>query len=255
MDLREARAGVPRHPWELARADFVTGLVGEHAPRGRPVDVLDIGAGDGYLAARLLGSLARGSRVTCVDSGYDAAWLRSASPGEAVEFRNEPPDGPFDWVLMLDVLEHVPDEQVLLEVAASRLPPGGHLLVTVPAYSALYTVHDRELGHYRRYSAAQLKRLFGNSWRLRDSGSFFTSLLMPRSLTKLAELARGQRTRPDPEALATEVRTALSDWSLGPAPTALIRGVLRWDARLGRRVSRAGIPVPGLSTWALVERA
>jgi len=43
----------------------------------------------------------------------------------------------FDLILMLDVLEHLPDPAAALEHARSLLTPGGRILITVPALNAL----------------------------------------------------------------------------------------------------------------------
>ena len=56
----------------------------EAIPPGAPARVLDIGAGDGYLARTLLGGIPVGSSVACVDSNYtDAELQRFASPPTA----------------------------------------------------------------------------------------------------------------------------------------------------------------------------
>ena len=49
-----------------------------------------------------------------------------------------------------------PDEQVLRSFH-DVLEPGGHCVIVVPAGRWLYTVMDRELGHFRRYTAEELR--------------------------------------------------------------------------------------------------
>ena len=136
MDLREARASGNRHPWEVARADFFTGLVTSQLSSHHPVRVLDVGAGDGYLARRLFDALPPGSEIVCHDSSYTDNWIETHS-GPGPRFSREAPAGRFDWVLLLDVLEHVPDDQRLLEqVRVASLGEGGTVLVAVPAWRA-----------------------------------------------------------------------------------------------------------------------
>lgn len=60
-------------------------------------------------------------------------------------------------VVMLDVLEHTADPVEVLRHARSTLCQGGGVLVTVPAYPWLYSNWDRRLGHYRRYTARELR--------------------------------------------------------------------------------------------------
>lgn len=69
-------------------------------------------------------------------------------------------DEDFDTVLCVNVLEHVRDDQLVLKNFAQLLKPGGHVVLQVPAHPWLYTEVDRTLGHYRRYSKAELKQKF-----------------------------------------------------------------------------------------------
>lgn len=67
-----------------------------------------------------------------------------------------------DAVLMMDVLEHFADDEAFLRSSAEVLRPGGHILIKVPAGSSRYSAMDKASGHYRRYDAADLRRLAGN---------------------------------------------------------------------------------------------
>lgn len=59
---------------------------------------------------------------------------------EALDQRT-PPLGPFDQILCLETLEHLRDDRRVLAALASRLKPGGRLLLTTP-----YTHYRRLLG-------------------------------------------------------------------------------------------------------------
>jgi SAM-dependent methyltransferase len=62
----------------------------------------------------------------------------------------------FDTVIYIDVLEHIEDDRGELRLAASRLRPGGHIVVLSPAHQQLYTPFDEAIGHYRRYNRGML---------------------------------------------------------------------------------------------------
>ncbi|HUT92169.1 MAG TPA: glycosyltransferase [Thermoguttaceae bacterium] len=65
-------------------------------------------------------------------------------------------DERIDTILCSNVLEHLePDLQVLHDFNRT-LVSGGHCVVVVPAGRWLYTGIDRELGHFRRYTAEEL---------------------------------------------------------------------------------------------------
>jgi glycosyltransferase involved in cell wall biosynthesis len=63
----------------------------------------------------------------------------------------------FDTVLMVNVLEHVADEQQALRNVWSALSPGGRAVVLVPQHPGLYGSLDRALGHQKRYTVEELK--------------------------------------------------------------------------------------------------
>lgn len=65
---------------------------------------------------------------------------------------------PFDTVLLVNVIEHVPDDRRALAHAAELLGAGGHVVVYVPAHPRLFGRLDKGLGHCRRYSRADLEK-------------------------------------------------------------------------------------------------
>ncbi len=103
---------------------------------GTSKDVLDIGCGEGFLAQILTGA---GHRVTGVDVvenpqhrealvDYIHADLDSPEAERLLRARPER----FDFVLLLDVLEHLKDPERLLRAARGLLKPGGRIVISVP---------------------------------------------------------------------------------------------------------------------------
>ncbi len=68
-----------------------------------------------------------------------------------------------DSCVCLNVLEHIEDDAAALQTMAAILPPGGVIVLLVPAFPALYGPIDRNLGHYRRYSRGSIRRLAGRA--------------------------------------------------------------------------------------------
>jgi SAM-dependent methyltransferase len=66
---------------------------------------------------------------------------------------------PVDLVLSSEVIEHIPDDQGMVNLWASWLKLGGLLVLTTPAHAHLWSVKDEEGGHVRRYSREALARL------------------------------------------------------------------------------------------------
>ena len=63
-----------------------------------------------------------------------------------------------DVVVMHDVLEHIDAEGSAVDALARLVRPGGVGIVSVPALDSLFGYHDRQLGHFRRYTRTSLKR-------------------------------------------------------------------------------------------------
>ena len=243
MDLRERAPGARptptvRHPWEAARAAFlIERLRGVIAMGSR---VLDVGAGDAWLATEL--QQATGCDITCWDAHFsdeDKAELRA----RGMQTTRVAPRGPFDVALLLDVLEHAEDDRALLRRVVERVRPGGAVLVTVPAWPALFSAHDRALHHHRRYTPRDCRTLLqGEGLIIESSGGLFHSLLLPRALAALLERV-GLRKAPESH--------GIGHWRHGRLAAEGITAALRAEQRLSALAARRQLDVPGLSYFAL----
>jgi SAM-dependent methyltransferase len=121
-------------------------------PRRR---ILDVGCGDGLFFDRLQ----KFGQVEGIEPDAslvnDPRWRPriKVAPLEPGSFA----PGAYDLVLMLDVLEHIADDRAALLAARSSLRPGGHLVLTVPALSLLWSRHDEANAHHRRYAPRGLR--------------------------------------------------------------------------------------------------
>lgn len=66
-------------------------------------------------------------------------------------------DDAFQVVCAFEVLEHIPDDQTVLNELARVIKPGGALFLSVPVDPQLFTGFDTACGHVRRYKAAELR--------------------------------------------------------------------------------------------------
>lgn len=123
--------------------------------------VLEVGAGHGTFTECLVSF----GDVTAVEPGRHAASLladryaddRRVRPVAGV-IGDVPADPPFGSAVMINVLEHIEDDQGVLREIYDRLEPGADLCIWVPAYDVLYSEFDAKLGHVRRYRKRQLER-------------------------------------------------------------------------------------------------
>jgi hypothetical protein len=79
----------------------------------------------------------------------------------------------------MDVLEHVDDDLGLLRSYADRMRGRGHVLITVPAFQALWSGHDEFLEHRRRYTLRQVEDLVRSAGLRVVRGNYFFGSLLP----------------------------------------------------------------------------
>ena len=141
--------------------------------------MLDFGAGIGTFAKLLRN---KGVDVVCVEP--DALLANGLVRDGFLTFNdlNEVPDGSFDFIFTLNVVEHIEDDQNTLCRLATKLAKDGRLLIYVPAFKCLWTSLDERLKHYRRYRRRELERLASYAgltvWKTRyaDVLGFFAAL-------------------------------------------------------------------------------
>lgn len=119
----------PLHDINPLRLDYIDRSV---ALAGK--NVLDVGCGGGILSESMA---ARGAKVTGIDLGEKAlavARLHQLESGAKVEYRlvsaeqmaSEQPEN-FEVVTCLEMLEHVPEPQSIVQACASLVKPGGQV--------------------------------------------------------------------------------------------------------------------------------
>jgi len=159
--VQDQRAKTPieiaedKHWWFSGRTRSLLNMLDRVVEPNGQKRVLDIGCG----AGNMFHHLARYGSVVGVDNnprpltvardrGYDVR------EGRAEDLPVE--DGAFDLVALLDTVEHCDDEMAVFEECYRVCAPGGHLVVTVPAFMWLWSHNDVLNNHKRRYTTAEL---------------------------------------------------------------------------------------------------
>ncbi len=244
MDLIErSEHGAQRHPWEIARATFFCRLL----KRNDLLDSdtwLDVGSGDAWFAKQLLRSLPTTASVEAWDVFYTPEEVVGQSSGR-LQLTIEQPHERFDRVLLMDVIEHIEDDRGFLRgILDKNLNADGRVLITVPAYQKLFSEHDVQLRHFRRYSPRECRSLIADcGLEICKQGGLFHSLLIARAIAIGIEKLRKKSSQ-----------QGIGRWTHGDFLTKAVLAALQSEARLSVSSSRRGLTVPGLTYWALCKR-
>ena len=248
MDLLERDISFNnRHPWELSRTECLIGVFHRVFP-GTFNDVskiADIGAGDRYFDLSMMKYFPkRDVKIYCIDANY--------TDGECGEDGiilgtdvNDLPDNSFDCIFMMDVMEHVRDDKVFLNNVSKKLKNNGVIIITVPAFQSLFSVHDEFLKHYRRYDINMLiKACYGTDMTFMSWQYFYTCLSLVRYVQIKLNL------------LSMDKETGVAQWKYSESAlvTKIIKFCLNADFKLNTLLSKLGLHVPGLSLLAVFQK-
>lgn len=211
-----------RHWWFIGRRAVIESFL-EMLPENLE-RALDIGCGTGRNALLLQKYIAN---VGGIEDSEEAVELAKRRVPEIeikkMSFPEESPAGLYNLVTLFDVLEHIEDDGAALRKVERLTAPGGHLLITVPALSILWSEHDEIAHHKRRYTQAGIRRLFQEtSFEIVRLSYFNAALFLPVILVRLIK-----------KILC--IRTSGSDFFMPPRPlnTLLLR-IFSFEATLLR---------------------
>ena len=183
-----------RHWWYRARRKVLAALIRRIVAPPRDAAILEIGCGTGHNLA-MLGEF---GKVDALELDEEARSVAEGRLGRQVMSSPLPELSQvavkhYDLIGAFDVIEHIDDDRAALASIASRLKPGGRLVMTVPAHQWMWSAHDVVNHHKRRYSKAALRRLIEESpLRLKAIG-YFNSLLFPVAVAeRMSSKLRGK---------------------------------------------------------------
>ena len=147
-----------KHWWWRSRTELIVGRLRKLRPALGWNRILDIGCGDALFFDRL----AEFGEVEGVEPCPELV-----SPNNRYRDRiyvcpfdgNFRPGKQYSLILMLDVLEHLEDPIGALRHVLDLLAPEGFVIVTVPAFMALWTNHDALNHHIIRYTKQSFRKV------------------------------------------------------------------------------------------------
>lgn len=84
-----------------------------------------------------------------------------------------------DTILCSNVLEHIEDDEAVLDRFSQLLPSGGRVVLIIPALSSLYGELDKAISHYRRYEKDEIAAKLERAGFVVEKTSFFNLIGVP----------------------------------------------------------------------------
>lgn len=225
------------HFWFQGRNRLILEAIRRGFPEMRRF--LEIGCGTGFVLGAVAEAFPRAEVSGSEISTAGLAHAQRRAPGAALyqmDARRIPFRAAFDLIGAFDVLEHIPEDEAVLQACAEALVPGGGLLLTVPQHPWLWSSVDAFAGHVRRYRRKDLETKLAAAGFEMVLSTSFVSLLLP-----MMALSRALKRGGGPE--EPELRA-------GPLQNALGRAAMAVEFRL----IRAGIRLPAGGSLLVAAR-
>lgn len=168
--------------WFVGKQFLVKSILRKFKPSRLKKDrVLDIGCGTGIILKLLEGfGTAYGVELSADAIQFlkkrGLRFVARSDASQSIPFK----DSSFSAITCLDVLEHLDDDLALLNEMLRVCKPGGHIVLTVPAFNVLWSPHDVALHHRRRYTRTQmLKKIFRLNCTVVKNSYYNTILFLP----------------------------------------------------------------------------
>lgn len=203
------------HWWFRGKREAVGALLARAglAEPGSGQVTVDVGCGTGAVLERFGG----GSVAIGIDDHWEALRYAVEKPGARLA-RSDARALPFDddsvdRIFLLDVAEHVAEDERVFAEVRRVLKPEGAAIIHVPAHPALWSPHDEAVHHVRRYTRGELER------RLHEAGLrplvltyTFAGILLPAIAVRAWKRRRPGEQRVDFDVSPGWMNRALHRW-------------------------------------------
>ena len=153
------------HWWYKARREIISSIISKFVFKNNKLKILDFGAGSGTNTI----ALSHYGEVYVYEKNKNALQhlkkkFEKISNIFVLDTINE--NIFFDLIIASDVIEHIKNDDEVIEFFSKVLKNDGNILITVPAYNFLYTERDKVIGHFRRYNSNMLKKKINKYFKI-----------------------------------------------------------------------------------------
>lgn len=218
------------HFWFIGRREIILDTLRRHVPDLSGKKMLEIGCGNG----NILGYLKKRTQLQLTGGDLFIEGLRFCRgqvdiPLYQIDATLLPFRDYFDIIGMFDVLEHIEDDERVLEECRKALKEQGRLVLTVPACPTLWGPFDEFSHHQRRYTRRDLREKLERAGFAVERAPHFMFFLFPLVYTvRFLKQRLGRAESDTAEEVPTDLRTV-------PVVNGLSLRLLRLEKLLMRR--------------------
>lgn len=166
------------HFWVKRRFELIVWLGRQFFKKAKKY--LDIGCGEGVFQSMMYSKL--GLNVDGCD--LNIKYLeKNDAPGNLYYYdifdNSRKFKSRYDFIFILDVLEHVKNDLQFIQCAKNMLKKGGYILINVPAFNSLYSKYDSVAGHQKRYNRGEIIKLCTASQLKMKKMTYWGSTFLP----------------------------------------------------------------------------
>ena len=184
--------------WFRVRNQLIMWALGKYFPKKD--HLLEVGCGTGFVLSEIESQFptmgVAGSEIHINGLNFAQNRLKRAKLWQ-MDARNIPFENEFDVIGAFDVLEHIKEDERVLQQMYKAIIPGGGIVLTVPQHPFLWSVADEHASHERRYTSDELCRKVKKAGFTTVRATSFVSFLLPfMMVSRLTKKSSGKEYDP-----------------------------------------------------------
>jgi len=180
-DFEFLAAAEHKHFWFRARNNLICWALSKFFKNAQTF--LEIGCGTGYVLSNIQNRFPNlsvtGSDIYVTSLPFAKKRIKSNTELFQMDARQMPFRNQFDVIGAFDVLEHIEEDEVVINQMFNALTDRGGVILTVPQHPSLWSASDRASCHVRRYKVNELQKKLENAGFKIKMTSSFVFLLLP----------------------------------------------------------------------------